>query len=206
VPHVDLGVLAREALDPAMLGADDVRGLVTTYPAGIGLLAAPRRVEDAERIGPELVVAALRALAEAYGCAVVDTPSTFAEYVLHALEAADVVVLVTTPDIAGTRAALTALRIFRELQLPPERLLVVLNAPNGPSRIRLESVEQTLGVPVGAVVPYDPEFVQALNEGKPRALREERRPSRTLTALVDLARRIDAQLTSVGPRGEPTKE
>jgi hypothetical protein len=61
-------------------------------------------------------------------------------------------------------------------------------------------------VPVGAVVPYDPEFVQALNEGKPRALREERRPSRTLTALVDLARRIDAQLTSVGPRGEPTKE
>src|SRR4051794_1002118 len=206
VPHVDLGVLAREALDPAMLGADDIRALVTNCDGGLGLLAAPRRVEDAERIGPELVVAVLRALAEAYGCAVVDTPSTFAEHVLHALEAADVVVLLTTPDISGTRAALTALRIFRELQLPPDRLLVVLNSPNGPARIRLESVEQTLGVPVSAVVPYDPEFVQALNEGRPRALREERRPSRTLTALQDLARRVDAQLNTVGPRGQAPKD
>jgi hypothetical protein len=55
-------------------------------------------------------------------------------------------------------------------------------------------------------VPYDPEFVQALNEGRPRALREERRPSRTLTALLDLARRVDAQLNAVGPRGQAAKD
>jgi DNA-binding response OmpR family regulator len=53
-----------------------------------------------------------------------------------------------------------------------------------------------------AVVPYDAEFVQALNEGKPRALREERRPTRALLALIDLAERIDTQLARMGVRAE----
>jgi pilus assembly protein CpaE len=200
VPQVDLGTLGREGLDAALVGPYEVRGLMTHYPAGVDLLAAPRRVEDAERITPEMVLAVLRALASTYDCVVVDTPSNFAEHVLHTLELVDLVVLVTTPDIAGTRATLTALRIFRELHLPPERLMVVLNCPHGAARLRQEALEQTLSVPVGAVVPYDTEFVQALNEGKPRALREERRPTRALLALIDLAKRIDSQLTMVGGR------
>ncbi len=200
VPRVDLGTLAGDEVDPDALTPDEVRHLVVVHPGGVALLAAPRYPEDAERVTPDLTIAALEAMAGAFPYVVVDTPCTFNEHVLRALEIADLVVVVATSDLAGAKATSTTLRVFQELQLPDERVLVVLNAPQGESGISRDGLERALRLPIQVAVPYDPAFSQALNSGQPHALRRERRPTASQVALSDLARKVAERLSAVGKR------
>lgn len=200
VPRVSLGTLAADEVEPAALGPSEIRRLVTLHPGGVALMPAPRDSEDAERVSPDLTTAALEALAYAYGYVVVDAPSEYSEHTLRAIDLASLIVVVLSPDMASGKAAMGVLRVLRALDVPKEHVLLVLNSPNGDTGIPRESLEQALGISIDVVVPYDPAFIQALNEGKPRALREERRPTPSLLALQELAKKVDEKLTVVGPR------
>ncbi len=200
VPRVDLGSLAADEVNVAGLQPAEVQRLVALHPAGVALLAAPRQPEDAERVTPELAAAALQVLGDTYGCVLVDTPNWFSEPALRALDAADLVVLVTTPDVVGAKAAVASVRILQQLGLPDERLLLVLNAPNSEESVSRRQLETLLRAPFAVVVPHDPAFVHALNSGQPRALQEERRPSPSLVALADLGKLVEERLAAVGAR------
>jgi pilus assembly protein CpaE len=200
MPRVDLGTLASDEVDPEAVTPAEVRHLVALHPAGVALLAAPRYPEDAERVSPELSFAALEAMAGAFAYVVVDTPCAFNEHVLRALEVADLVVLVASSDLAGAKATSSALRIFQELKVPDDRLLVVLNAPQGDAGIDRQGLERAIRLPVHVAVPYDPAFMQALNAGQPHALRKERRPTASQAALAELASKIAERIGVVGWR------
>ncbi len=199
-PRVTLGTLAADEVNPRALGPAEIRRLVTVHPAGVALLPAPREPEDAERVSVELTTAALEALAFAYGYVVVDTPSGFTEHVLRALDLTDLVVLVATPDMASGKATVAALRILRELGFGDDRLLLVVNAPHGEAGIDHEQFEKAIGLAAGVAVPHDPLFSHALNHGQPRALRDERRPTRASGALIELAKRVDEKLAATSQR------
>ncbi len=200
VPRVDLGTLAGDEVDPAAVTPEEVRRLVVVHPGGVALFAAPRYPEDAERVSPDLSLATLRAMAGAFPYVVVDTPCSFNEHVLRALEIADLVVVVATSDLAGAKAMSTTLRIFQELHVPDERMLVVLNAPHGQAGISREGLERAIRLPVHVAVPYDPAFSQALNTGQPHVLRRERRPTASQAALAELASKVADRLGVVGQR------
>jgi pilus assembly protein CpaE len=195
VPRVDLGTLAGDEVAPEALTVDEVRRLVVMHPGGVALLAAPRYPEDAERVSPDLTTAALTAMAGAFGTVVVDTPCSFNEHILRVLETADLVVLIATTDLAGARATSTTLRIFQELKVPDQRLVVVLNAPNGGAGIDRAGLERAIRVPVDVVVPYEASFVQAVNAGVPLVLRNEGQPTAAQVALAQLAEHIAARLS-----------
>jgi len=198
VPRVDLGTLARDESDVAGLSRSEVRRLVAMHPAGVALLAAPRLPEEAERVTPELVAAALEALAHTFGCVVVDTPAGFTEHALRALDTADLVVVVATPDVVGAKGAVAAVHVLDALEFPRERLVVVLNAPNGNGEVEPEQLVSLLGIPVTVQIPYDPAFGRALNTGQPRALEEARQRTAALAALHELAKQVERRLTGVG--------
>jgi pilus assembly protein CpaE len=200
VPRVDLGTLARDEADVAGLSRSDVRRLVAMHPAGVALLAAPRLPEDAERVTPELVAAALEALAHTFGCVVVDTPAGFTEHALRALDMADLVVVVATPDVVGAKSAVAALHVLDALEFPRDRVVVVLNAPYGNGEVDPQQLASLLGLPVTVQVPYDPAFGRALNTGQPRALEAERHRTAALAALHELAKQVDRRLTGMGHR------
>jgi pilus assembly protein CpaE len=194
-PLVDLGTLGRQRVAPSDVRPDNVNAWLTAHPTGLALLAAPRDPEDAERIGPELAGALLHALTGAFGCVVVDTPSAFTEPALRALEMADLVVLVGTPDVAGAKALSATLRTFWKLQIPADRVVVVLNAPHGDGGISRDTFEQAIEQPVTVAIPYDQAFSDALNRGTPYVLRQERRAPPGLAGLTALANRIAASAT-----------
>jgi pilus assembly protein CpaE len=200
IPRIDLGTLAGDEVAPEAVTADEVRRLVVMHPGGVALLGAPRYPEDAERVSPDLTTAALAAMTGAFGLVVVDTPCSFNEHVLRVLETADLVVLVATTDLIGAKATSTTLRIFQELKVPDERLVVVLNAPNGDSGIDREGLERAIRVPVNVVVPYDASFLQAVNTGEPLVLRKERRPTPAQVAIAQLADHIAERLSVVDRR------
>jgi pilus assembly protein CpaE len=194
VPRVDLGTLAGDEVAPEALTVDEIRRLVVMHRGGVALLAGPRYPEDAERVSPDLTTAALAAMAGAFGTVVVDTPCSFNEHILRVLETADLVVLVATTDLAGARAASTTLRIFQELKVPDQRLVVVLNAPNGGVGIDREGLERAIRVPVDVVVPYDASFIQAVNAREPLVLRKAEQPTPAQVALAQLADHIAERL------------
>jgi pilus assembly protein CpaE len=187
MPLVDLGTLGRNRVAPGDVRPDNVNAWLTEHASGLALLAAPREPEDAERIGPELAGALLQALAGAFAYVVVDTPSAFTEPTLRALELGDRVVLVATSDLAGAKATSTTLRTFWKLQIPTERVLVVLNAPHGEGGIARDTFEQAIERSVTTTLPYDPAFGQALNRGQPYVLSQGRRSSAALAGLTALA-------------------
>jgi pilus assembly protein CpaE len=200
IPRVDLGTLAGDEVAPEALTADEVRRLVTMHPGGVALLGAPRYPEDAERVSPDLTTAALAAMTGAFGLVVVDTPCSFNEHVLRVLESADLVVLVATSDLTGAKATSTTLRIFQDLKIPDQRLVVVLNAPNGQSSIDRDGLGRAIRVPVDVVVPYDASFIEAVNAGEPLVLRTEPRPTPAQVALAELADHIAERLAAVDRR------
>ena len=200
VPHVDLGSLAADAVNVAALQPTDVQRLVVQHPAGVALLAGPRLPEDAERVTPELAAAALQVLGDTYGCVVVDTPNWFSESALRAIDAADLVVLVTTPDVVGARAAVASRRVLQQRGLSAERLVLVLNAPYGEEGVDRQQLESLLQAPFAVAIPHDRGFVRALNEGRPRALQDEQPPGPTLAALAALAAQVEQRLAVVGKR------
>lgn len=190
VPLVDLGTLGRNRVAPGDVRPENVHAWLTEHASGLALLAAPREPEDAERIGPELAGALLQALAGAFAWVVVDTPSAFTDPTLRALELADRVVLVGTPDFAGAKATSTTLRTFWKLQIPAERVLVVLNAPHGEGGIERDAFEQAIERSITTKIPYDPAFGQALNRGQPYVLSQGRRSSAALVGLTALANEL----------------
>jgi pilus assembly protein CpaE len=199
-PNVDLGSLGRDEVSPGALGPADMPRLTALHPGGVALFAGPRRPEDAECVSPALTQAVVQALAGAYRRVIVDTPASFTEHVLDAVDGADLVVVVVSPDILGTKAACDALRILRELHLGADRLLLVLNHCYGAHGAEHEAIQQALGAKIELVIPWDPRFQEALNRGEPCSLQQsgERRPSPAVAALRDLATRIDERLTRVG--------
>jgi pilus assembly protein CpaE len=200
VPRVDLGSLAVDEVDLTAVPAAEIHRMVALHPNGVALLAAPRQPEDADRVTPDLAAAALDALADACGCVVVDTPNWFSEPTIRALDAANVVVLVITPDLVGAKAAAASVRLLRQLGVDEERLLLVLNAPYGPGPVTRKQLEDLLQTPLAVEVPYDAAFGQALNAGRPRALQDDRRPAPGLAALLELGKLVDERLALVEPR------
>jgi pilus assembly protein CpaE len=197
VPRIDLGTLAHDEVDVGGLNRTEVRRIVTMHPGDVALLAAPRLPEEAERVSPDLVGGTLDALANAFGRVVVDTPSSFTEHVLRALDSTDLVLIILTPDVVGAKAGSACLHVLDALGVPRERIMLVLNAPNGSPGVDREQLAQVLRAPIPASIPYDPTFGEALNHGQPRVLQREPRPSPGLRALLELGQQVEARLASL---------
>jgi Flp pilus assembly CpaE family ATPase len=122
-------------------------------PCGAMLLPAPAAPVDVD--APELFGSLLDALAPRFDHVVVDTPSSLDDTVLAAVAAADLVVLVVTPEIAclgGARRALDRLASENS----STSLSVVVNRSLGDSDyIKLSDIESFLGLPVTIVLTED---------------------------------------------------
>ena len=66
--------------------------------------------------------------------------------------------------------------------------------------IELADVDHAMEQARAVAIPHDRSFVQALNAGQPRALREEPQPSPSLAALTELARQVEERLAVIGNR------
>jgi pilus assembly protein CpaE len=129
-------------------------------PAGLTMLLAPPRPEQAELVASADIGNAVANLAKRFEFVIVDTPSRLSEDVLAILDAATVVIMVLNYDpaaVANTRAALDT---FEMLGYPgKKRFVVVMNRADVTGGMQRGAVEKTLGMPVAIEVPNDPRAV-----------------------------------------------
>lgn len=128
----------------------------TTYevPGGIRLLSAPAEGERGEEMTPAAVRSVVNALRFESGLAVIDVGAHLDEPRATALEFADRVLLVTTPDLPALRAARRSLAQWDRLAVRrPATVELVLNRRTSRDEVTPALVERIVERPVAFTVP-----------------------------------------------------
>jgi pilus assembly protein CpaE len=146
---------------------DDLFDLfVAPHASGIRLVTGSESPELAELVTVSAVHHALQRLRATSDYVIVDCAATFTQHTLAAVDAADVIAVVTTPHLASMKSALDVIRVLDKLQVPKERILLVLNRATA-SGVAIEQVTRFFGRKPEVIIPFTPPFDDAADEGKP---------------------------------------
>lgn len=176
------------SLDGAL---DDValEGMLTRHRSGVRLLAAPQEPGNSDMIAGEDIQNILGILAARYRYVIVDTPASFTDHVLAAIDSSDVLPTVTGMDVASIRSAGLCLRTLEMLGVPAEKVHLVLNRADSRVGLNLAEVERGLGNKVAVSIPSSREVPLSVNRGEPLALADPRSAvTRSIGRLVALLR------------------
>jgi pilus assembly protein CpaE len=158
------------------------------HSSGIALMAAPQSPEQAEIVKPSVVRRMLELAPQVFDYVVVDTPSSFSEISLIALEASTNILLPVTPDMAALKSTVSTLRILKALTIQQSRVKVLLNEIIPRAGLTKEQLETGLGKQTFAIPHAGAGFVEAANQGTPIVIADPRSPS--ARALLELAKTV----------------
>lgn len=196
VPRASVADLAR-LTGPITLSA--IREAATIDPVlGLPILTSPPTPDLAATIegdakkepGRNYVQEILKVLAAAYDDVIVDTSPRFSEATVVALEEADRVIVVTSPDIPSLHSTAKGLEVLvQRLGFPKEKITLVLNRANSAIGLTAEDMGRFLDRPIDHRLPSDGDTaVRACNTGVPLVRKRGRSP--LARALRTLARDV----------------
>lgn len=135
--------------------------------SGVHILAAPLWPQEAEKIQLQHVDKILKMLQASFDYVIVDTPSSFQEIPLFALEQSDLILLPVRRDIATIKNVKVGLDILCSLELG-DKIRVVLNQSNLDLGIEVADLEKALGYEIShSLVSDEKTVVSSVNKGIP---------------------------------------
>ncbi len=190
-------------------------GLVTPHPTGVHVLPCVSHPSQQGRLDPKQLAAFLNLLRDGgtYPYIVIDAGKAFSDHLIAAFDAANLILLVGTPDIISLYQTKWAIGIIEDLQFPVAMVKVVLNRAESRGGVGSDNVRTALSVEVIAEIPSDGKTVgQSINEGLPLATayaqtkvaESIRRLAEVLTARPDLylAHHAVQRQPGAGPGGQ----
>src|SRR5215216_6717536 len=183
------------AISPGAIRAADRESFsyyLARHPeSSLRLLVGTLRPEESELVTADHVRAVLEVLRKQYVHVIVDAGSKFNEPCLAAIEAADHVLVVSTPEAAALDAARQTQRVLRELLgVSDDRITYVLNERGPYGRMTAAEFGVALDTEWVHEVPFGGEEVsRAALEGFPLVMRRTGNPASR--AIVSLARKIE---------------
>lgn len=131
------------------LSTQVVQDIVFAHPSGLHVVCAPSEPERAEEVDGPLVRAALGALRQLYDVIVVDAGSAITDTLAMAVEVADEVVVVCTPDVPAIRGVRRLIDTCERLSLrSPDELRVLLTHVDNRSQIQPGAVTRMVPSPL----------------------------------------------------------
>jgi pilus assembly protein CpaE len=144
-----------------------LRGLLTRHTSGLWVAPGPTRVERGQ-FSAEHISGAIEVLRTHFDHVVMDLRHDFDPGTIAALEASDVILFVTSLDVAALRSGAAALGAFRHLGLDSKKVKVVVMRDGTADDVTLRHARDTLGLPVYWRTPSDyPTVVASINAGQP---------------------------------------
>ena len=151
-----------------MLDLEALGSIVGSYESGLHFIAAPTFPSEAETLRSEMLGTALRLAKSQYEYVIADLPHDFSEVALQALDTADMILLMASPDMASIRAVTAALDTYDKLDYPKDKIKFVLNAVFPQSNLSKDKLEAALGMTAFVTIPYTRDvLVEAINLGQP---------------------------------------
>jgi CRP-like cAMP-binding protein len=142
------------------------------HPTTLQLLVAGTRPEEGELVTAAHVRAALGTMKRQFSATFVDCGSSFDEPTIAALEMADVVLVVCTPELNTLRDVRECQRVFGEIiRLDMKRVCFVFNHNQPFAVLGREQFESALEQPMNFELPHAGESAyKAANRGEPLVL------------------------------------
>ena len=140
---------------------------LTRNAFGLHVISQSDVPEEADNLNAEGIERGIAFLRRYAGYVVIDGLRDFNEISLTALDRADMILLVVTPDIPALKNAKRCLTIFRQLGYDNDKMKLVLNRHERRARLDPDSIGDALEMPVSATVSNDyANVIQSINEGR----------------------------------------
>jgi pilus assembly protein CpaE len=141
-----------------------------------------------------------------YEYIVADLPHDFSDYALQALDAANLILMIASPDMASIRAVTAAMDTYEKLGYSREKIGFVLSSPSPfpHSGLTREKIEAALKMPAIAIIPFVQDvFIDAINLGQPPVYQK---PKELISGLLeDLAFRLSRETHKKEKPKNPTE-
>jgi pilus assembly protein CpaE len=167
---------------------------LTQDRSGVRMLAGSDVPEHAELVTVPAVQHAVDRLRRQCDYVVVDTPATFSQQVLAALDVADAVVVVTAAHLPSLKATKEVLEVLEKLSYPRERSVLVVNRTSE-TGVEMEQIARFFNRKPELVIPFTPACDDAADRGRPLTLLHPE--SSAAKVIRDLA----AQIAVAAPAG-----
>lgn len=166
---------------------DLVRSYMAVHCSGVHVLCAPKSPEYAELISPEKVKSILSLLRTYYDYVIIDTPPSFSDVTITAIEASSVILFVSGLDISVLKNSKVSISVLESLQ-QMDKIRLIINRAVEMSSISLQDVSKLIDCPIWAKIPSDYKVaVTALNRGIPFVVGAPNSElSRSVTAIAEL--------------------
>jgi pilus assembly protein CpaE len=169
------------------LDADALKGYLTPHRGEVFLLAAPLEPGLSETISAESVAKIIRLMKRNYKYVIVDTPPSFTDHVLAALDESDESVLITSMDVPSIKNLKLSLQTLELLGFGRDRIRLILNRADSKVGLRVQEVEKTLGTRIDVSIPSSREVPLSINRGTPLILEDPKSPVvASIMKLVDI--------------------
>jgi len=175
--------------------------MVLHKSSGLHVLAAPPRPEMAENVNGNSFTRVLEYLRQTFDYIVVNTSTYISEPCLSALDAGDVVVVVTTQEIAAIKNTRTFLDLWEVFNMSKDRLLLTLNRYEKQRSITPEKISERMKQPIPITILEDEETAyRSTSLGIPFMLSKKGLPIEK--SIAYLAKSIQLKLKEVEAAGD----
>ncbi|MEH7381308.1 AAA family ATPase [Bacillus sp. JJ1533] len=167
-------------------GSTSLEGYLTKDETGIEILASPHLPEYAELVTGEHIYTIIQEMKKTFDVIIIDTPPSFVETSLVALENSDEILLITSLDLPSLKNGKLALDTLGILGLK-DRIKVILNRDTESAELTTDMIEKVLGLPIKQRIPSDYKLViSSINKGDPFVSMSHRSPvAKSVLALAD---------------------
>jgi pilus assembly protein CpaE len=174
------------------LDPDSIETITLSHASGVKVILAPPRPEMADLLQPDHLKRILAEVRNHFDFVVVDTATVVNDIVLTALDSADRIVLIATPDIPAIKNAKLFFEITDALNYPPNKIMLAVNKIDRRVGITAQMIEDNIKHPVIAQIPLDEAGVlNSINRGVPFMVDAKTKP--VALAVQQLADRIVAE-------------
>ncbi|GIV87580.1 MAG: transcriptional regulator [Chloroflexus sp.] len=150
------------------LDRDLLNDVMATHPTQVKVLLAPPDPQRGELVTADHIRAILEMLRQEYDYVVVDTPASFQDRSLAALDLAQRVITLMTLEMHCIRNVKLFLEVADLLGYPNDKVMLVLNKATNRTGIRAEEVEKHLQRKLALQIGDAPqEMTLAINQGTP---------------------------------------
>lgn len=182
---IDLSVRADD-LDPETISAS----LTQPKTVGYKILAPPPSPDLVDRVNGDQLVKLLTLMRQSFQYIIIDTSSYLSDVVQSALSTSDVIVLITTPDIASIKNCSQFLNLADMSGIERERIVFVLNRFDRNLHIDPAKVGNRLNQAINLTIPMDEAYImRSINKGVPIYLENRTHPvSMSIQKLASLVK------------------
>ncbi|HLF76161.1 MAG TPA: AAA family ATPase [Dehalococcoidia bacterium] len=164
---------------------DSIREYLVQHNTGVQILPAPLHPTEWGALHRQHIGKVIDLLSQTHDYVVVDTPGAFNELVATALEAANIILLVTSMDIASIKDTALALEMLRAASVSEDKVKLVINHSTSANSLRPEDVERVLEYEVFWRIPHDVAVSNSNQLGQPIILAKPY--ARASRAITDMA-------------------